>query len=509
MYDEQTALRVKKFIERQKHSIGQYAGQPFILQDWQCNDIIKPLYGTLNSDGFRQYRICFVFVARKNGKTTLAAPVALYHLAADHEMGGQIYSAATDKDQASLVFDEAAHMVHQNPSLERKCKVIDSRKRIVNYRTNSFYRAIPVNAPASWGYNTSCVIYDEIHAAANRELFDILRTSGGARRQPLLFIITTAGYDRNSILWEIYDYAKKVKNKVIIDKTFLPVIYELDEGDDWEDEKNWYKANPALGTFRSLEEMRSLYHYAKENPGFINTFKRMYLNIWTSQETRWLDISKWDDCPHELNLKSLKGKVCYGGLDLSSTTDLTSFSLVFEDFSVRPFFFIPRERMKEKIKIDRVPYDVWEGKGLLTVTNGEVIDYGAIERKIGKLAQIYQIKQINYDRWNADMLVQRLISKGMVNMVPIGMGYQSMNAPTKYLESLILEKKLNHGANPILRWNFDNVMIITDPAGNIKPDKSKTKQRIDGIVATIMALDGLMRNQKKPSIYETEKVKAF
>ena len=513
MYDEASALRVKKFIEKLLTlTSGQYAKQPFILQTWQWEKIIKPLYGTLNSERFRQYRTCLVEVARKNGKTTLAAAIALYHLFADHEMGGQIYSAAADKDQASLVFNEAAQMVRNNPFLSARCKIIDSQKRIVNYRTNSFYRAIPADAASSHGYNASCIIYDELHAAANRELFDVLKTSMGVRRQPLLFIISTAGYDRNSILWEQYTYARKILKKIIKDHSFLPVIYEVGEKEDWEDEKNWYKANPALGTFRSLEEMRSVFLQAKENPALINTFKRLYLNIWTSQETRWLDIVKWDACPDRLDVKSLEGKVCYGGLDLSATTDLTAFDLVFpdeEELKVLPFIFIPREKMLEKIKTDQVQYDVWENKGHVIVTEGNVVDYNVVQSKIEECLQKYQVKSIAYDRWNATNIVQNLTDNGYQHMIPLGQGYRDMNNPTKYLETRILDKKLNHGGNPVLRWNFDNVMVIMDPAGNIKPDKGKSKQRIDAIVALIMALDGVMKNENAPSIYETEKVKAF
>ncbi|NLK38271.1 MAG: terminase large subunit, partial [Epulopiscium sp.] len=239
MYDDVSAQRTKKFIQKLKHTTGQYAGQNFTLQDWQYEKIIKPLYGTLNKDGTRQYRTCLVMLPRKNGKTTLAASIALYHLFADHELGGQIYSAATDRDQASLVFNEAAQMVRTNPFLSARCKIIDSQKRIVNYRTNSFYRAISADVASAHGYNASCVIYDELHAAANRELFDVLSTSMGARKQPLLFIISTAGYDRNSILWEQYSYAKKILKKVVKDKTFLPVVYEATEKDNWEDEKVW------------------------------------------------------------------------------------------------------------------------------------------------------------------------------------------------------------------------------------------------------------------------------
>lgn len=510
MYDEKRAEKVKKFISKLKHSKGIFAGQNFELQQWQWKKIVNPLYGTINPDGSRQYRTCLVMVARKNGKTTLAAALALYHLFADGEQGGEIYSAAVDKDQASLVFNEAAAMVRSNSILSGKCKIIDSQKRIVRYKTNSFYRAIPADAASAHGYNASCIIYDEMHAAANRKLFDVLSTSMGARKQPLLFIISTAGYDENSILYEQYNYAKKVLKGVIKDKTFLPVIFEVGKKDDWEDEKNWYKANPALGTFRNLEEMRSFYKKAKENPAEINNFRRLYLNQWTSQETRWIDLSKWDACPNKIDIPSLKGKICYGGLDLSSTTDLTAFVLTFADtLEVLPFFFIPKERMVEIEKRDRVPYSQWVQKGLVIATEGNVIDYQTVKAKIIELLGQYQIKEIAYDRWNADYLVQELIAEGDINMVPIGMGFGSMNAPTKYLEALILDKKINHGANPVLRWNFDNVMVKTDPAGNIKPDKEKSTQKIDGIVALIMALDRVMRNENQVSIYENRGVLSF
>jgi len=510
MYDEKRAEKVKNFIARLKHSKGIYAGQDFVLQSWQWEKIIKPLYGTLNPDGSRQYRTCLVMEARKNGKTTLAAALALYHLFADREQGGEIYSAAVDKDQASLVFNEAAAMVRNNPILSGKCKIIDSQKRIVRYKTNSFYRAIPADAASAHGYNASCIIYDEMHAAANRNLFDVLSTSMGARQQPLLLIISTAGYDKNSILYEQYSYAQKVSRGIIKDKTFLPVIFEVAENENWEDEANWYKANPALGTFRNLDEMRSFYTKAKENPAEINNFRRLYLNQWTSQETRWIDVSKWDLCPSKIDLKRLKGQACYGGLDLSSTTDLTSFVLVFPDtLEVLPFFFIPRERMAEIEKRDRVPYSEWAREGFINITKGNVVDYSFVKKTIIDSLDTYQVQAIAYDRWNSSHMVQELIAEGDIKMVPIGMGYGSMNAPTKYLEALVLDKKINHGANPVLRWNFDNVMISTDSAGNIKPDKAKSTQKIDGIVALIMSLDRVMRNEETTSIYETEKIKTF
>ena len=510
MFDENKAIRVKKFIERLKHSKGEYAGRNFILEDWQYNDIIRPLYGTINPDGTRQYRICLIMVAKKNGKTTLAAALALYHLFADQEMGGEVYAAATDRPQSSLTFNESANMVKQSPSLTRKSKIVDSQKRIVNYRTNSFYRAIPANVPSSHGVNASFAVYDELHAAANRKLFDILLTSMGTRRQPLLVIITTAGFDRHSILYEQYDYAKKILSGVIKDKTFLPVIYEADEKDDWQDEKVWHKANPALGTFRKLDDMRSLANKAKEIPALQNTFKRFYLDMWTQQETKWLPIEKWDACPNKFDIKKLKGKICYGGLDLSSTTDLTAFSLIFpEEYKIITHCFIPKEKMLEKEAKDKVPYSIWEKQGYINATEGNVVDYAFIEDKVKKEAEKYQIKEIGYDRWNADYLVQRLIAEGNIEMIPVGMGFASMNAPTKYLEALILDKKINHGGNPVTRWNFDNVMMKEDPAGNIKPDKSKSTQKIDAIVSIIIATDRLMRHEEQKSIYETQEVKVI
>ena len=265
----------------------------------------------------------------------------------------------------------------------------------------------------------------------------MLTTSSGTRTQPLIVAITTAGYDKNSVCWEQHDYALKVKNKVIKDPTFYPVIYAADEGDDWEDEKVWFKANPALGEFRSLDEMRSLYEKAKQTPALQNTFKRLYLNIWTQQETRWIPIEKWDACPDRINPEELEGRVCYGGLDLSTTTDLSAFVLAFpfdDEVKVLPFAFIPRERMREKIRVDFVNYDLWEQQGYIIATEGNVVDYNTIEAVIKDCLEKYQVKSIAYDRWNATKTVQDLIADGYEHMIPIGQGFQSLNAPTKYLK---------------------------------------------------------------------------
>ncbi len=510
MYDSKRANDAINFIQGLKHTKGEWAGKPFKILGpeglkWQ-RVLIKKLFGTVDENGYRIYRICYVEIPKKNGKSELAAAIALYLLFGDYEIGAEIYSAATDREQAAIVFNIAAQMVRMSPGLLKRCKIIDSQKRIVIYSTNSFYRVLSREVKAKHGFNTHGVIFDELHAQPDRDLWDVLTEGSGlARRQPLIFVITMAGYDRNSICWEIHDYALKVKNGIIKDKHFLPMLYSLDENEDWEDETNWYKVNPSLDHIIEIERFRDAYKKTKEIPARINIFRRIRLNQWTQQETRWIPIEKWDACPNEFEIEDLKGKICYGGLDLSATTDLTAFSLIFpgENNKVITYFFIPEERMMEIEKKDRVPYSVWARQGFLNVTNGNVIDYFFIENKIKELAEKYQIKEIAYDRWNADMLVQRLIAEGFINMIPIGMGFASMNAPTKYLEALILDKKINHGGNPILRWNFDNVMITQDPAGNIKPDKAKSTQKIDGIVSLILAIDRTIRHEDDTkSIYD-------
>ncbi|HHY92911.1 MAG TPA: terminase large subunit [Firmicutes bacterium] len=497
MFDEARAEHAVRFINLLKHAKGKWAGHPFNLRPWQ-EKIVRDIFGTVNRDGTRQYRTAYVEIPRKNGKTALAAALALYLLVADGEYGAEIYSAACDREQASLAFDVAAAMVRQLPALKKILKVIDSQKRIVYPKTNSFYRAIAADAASSHGYNAHAVIADELHAWPNRELWDVLTTSTGARSQPLVFAITTAGYDRNSICYEQHDYARKLLDGVIKDDTYYPVIYSADESDDWEDEATWKKANPALGDFRNLDEMRQLYHRAKEVPSLQNTFRRLYLNQWTSQETRWLDMATWDASAGLVVPERLKGRDCYGGIDLSTTTDLTAVVLAFpleDKVYVLPHFFIPADTAREAEKRDRVPYTTWARQGFITLTPGNVVDYSFVEERIRRLGKEYHVLEWAYDRWNADALVQRLQADG-AKMVPVGMGYASLSAPTKYLETLLLQEKLVHGGHPVLRWNADNVMTEQDAAGNIKPSKAKSTQRIDGIMALVLALSRLMLQEK-------------
>ena len=494
-----------KFIANLNHTKGKWAGNNFKLEGWQEN-IVRDVFGTMNGDK-RQYRTAYVEIPRKNGKTTWAAAMALYMLFVesqyDHE--SEIYSAAADREQASLVFNQAASMIRAHPVLSKKCKIIDSQKRIVNHKTNSFYRAIPAEAAGAHGYNASCIIVDELHTQPNRDLVDTLITSQGAREQPLTLFLTTAGYDQNSICWEYHEYARQVNEGVIDDPSFYGVIYSADDGDDWESEEVWKKANPNYGISINEDFLAQEARRAKQVPAYQNTFKRLYLNVWTAQEERWLDIDAWDASGGDVDYSELKGRECYAGLDLSSTTDITALVLVFpsdEGYDVLPYFWIPGDNMKDRITRDRVPYDSWARQNLIETTEGNVIHYGAIREKINELNKIFNIRDIAYDRWGASKLVQDLQDDGH-NIVPMGQGYASMNAPTHELLKLVLEKKLNHGGHPVLRWMADNVTVKQDPAGNIKPvkpDRRKTGKRIDGIVALIMAIDRAIRHEG-PSVY--------
>ncbi|MFA4973655.1 MAG: terminase TerL endonuclease subunit [bacterium] len=505
------AERAVRFIEALRQTKGQWAGQRLKLMEWQKRDIIVPLFGTLNADGMRQYRTCYVELPRKNGKSTLAAGVANLLAFADGEMGAEVYSAASDRDQASLVFNEAASMVKQSPALSRHMKVIESQKRIINYTTSSFYRAISAEAYSKHGFNAHAVIYDELHAAADRELWDVLRTSMGARRQPLMFVITTAGVDRNSICWEMHDYALKVLSGVVEDPTFLPVIYAAPDDADWKDEKVWAAANPALGEFRALDEIRMLAHQAAETPAFEMTFRRLYLNQWVNSYERWMPLDKWDACGGLVDMDSLKGRPGYAGLDLSATTDLTALGIDFprEDSThdILVHFWIPADTMREKERKDRVPYSEWVRQGYITATPGNVIDYKSIMQYLVEARERFDIREVAFDRWGATKLSQDLIDAGFV-MVPFGQGFASMSAPTKELMTLVLGGKVRHGGNPVLRWNVDNIVVNQDPAGNLKPDKARSTQRIDGVVALIMALDRATRHAGElgPSVYESRGV---
>lgn len=501
------ADRAVKLINQLTHTKGPFAGQPFNLRPWQEHDIIRPLFKT-RKDGKRQYRTCLLMLPRKNGKSEICAALAIYFLLFDGEIGAEVYSAAADKDQAALVFNVAAQMIRNEPELLAECEIIDSQKRIVHRKSGSFYRAISAEAYSKHGFNASVVIYDELHAAPNRELWDVLSTSQGARAQPLMIAITTAGYDRHSILWELYSHARKVKESPKIDPTFLPILFEAPVESDWTDEKVWHQCNPALGDFRSLEEMRIMAARAKEIPAQENTFRRLYLNQWTEQASRWISMEAWDGCAGVVNRAALRGRRCYVGMDLSTTKDLTAVAAVFPDddggFDVLVECFIPGDNIRDRVKRDRVPYDQWAKDGHIVATSGNVVDYEAVRKVIQAWGAEFDVREVAFDPWNSSALVTQLQEQDGFACVQIRQGFGSLSAPTKSLERHVLSKTVQHGGHPVLRWCIGNIATESDPAGNIKISKKVSTERIDAAAALVNAVARMDANASAAaSVYET------
>ena len=508
-YDKDEADFVVNFIQSLSHTKGDFFKEPFILIDWQ-EQLVRDIFGTLKPDGTRQFTTAYVEISKKSGKSELAAAIALYMLCADGEQRAEVYGCAADRDQASLVFDVACDMVRLSKALNQFCDIKPSRKTIHFNPTNSVYKALSADVAGKSGVNVSALIFDELWVQKDRKFFDMMtKGTSDARKNPLHFIITTAGTDTHSICYELHQKAKDIIEGCKVDPTFYPVIYGAEEDDDWTDEAVWAKANPSLNITIDIEKVRAACESAKMMPNEENAFRQLRLNQWVKQTVRWMPMEKWDLCAFPVNEQSLEGRVCYGGLDLSSTTDLTAFVLVFppededDKYVVLPYFWLPEETLDLRVRRDHVPYDLWERQGFIKTTEGNVVHYGYIEKFIEELGTKYNIREIAFDRWGAAQMVQNLEGMGFT-VVPFGQGYSSMSPPTKELMKLVLEKKIAHGGHPVLRWNVDNISIRTDPAGNIKADKEKSTEKIDGAIATIMALDRAIRcgNDEGGSVYD-------
>ena len=515
-YDSARADHAVNFIQCLKHTKGKWAGRPFILLPWQ-EQIIRDVFGIIKDDGNRQFRTAYIEIPKKNGKSELAAAVALYLLFGDGEASPEVYGAAADRQQAGIVFDVAKVMTEMNPALMKRCKVLGASKKILNNQNNGFYQVLSAEVGTKHGLNVSGLVFDELHTQPNRNLYDVLtKGSGDAREQPLYFLITTAGNDINSICYEVHQKAKDILDGKKIDPQFYPVIYGAEMDDDWTDPKVWKKANPSLGETIQLESVKAACKEAQDNPAEENVYRQLRLNQWVKQAVRWMQMDKWDACSFPVNEKALEGRICYGGLDLSSTTDITAFVLVFppeEDdgkYEVLPYFWLPEETLDLRVRRDHVPYDVWEKQGYVITTEGNVIHYGFIEAFIEELGTRFNIREIAFDRWGAVQMVQNLEGMGFT-VVPFGQGFASMSPPTKELMKLVLEERIAHSGNPVLRWMMDNIVVRTDPAGNIKADKSKSTEKIDGCIALIMALDRALRceNQITESVYDERGLVTF
>ena len=506
-YDAEKADRAVRFIENLKHTKGRWAGKRFWLLPWQ-EQIIRDVFGIVDAHGNRQFRTAYVEIPKKNGKSELAAAVALYLLYADNEPSAEVYGAAADRQQASIVFDVARQMVDMTPALVKRSKIMAAGKHIVNYSNGGYYQVLSAEVGTKHGLNVSGLVFDELHSQPNRQLYDVLtKGSGDAREQPLYFLITTAGTDRESICYEVHMKALDLLKATKIDPSFYPVVYGLADDQDWNDEANWYQANPSLGYTIKIDRVRDAYKDALENPAEENVFRQLRLDQWVGSSVAWIPEHVYDKGDIPIDFEKLKGRDCYAGLDLSSTSDITAFVMVFppeaegENYIVLPHFWLPRETLQLRVRRDHVPYDVWEKQGLFYITEGNVVDYNFVRKTINELGKEYHICEIGVDRWNATQLITDLDGDGFV-MVPIGMGFKDMSPGMKELYKLLLEGKITHGGNPILRWMAGNVVAEIDAAENIKPSKKKATEKIDGIVALIMGLDRCIRHEMTGSVYD-------
>lgn len=514
-YDKTKAGRAVKFIEMLPHTKGEWEGQPFWLLPWQ-EQIIRDLFGIVKENGFRQFRTAYIEIPKKQGKSELAAAIALYLLYADHEPSAEVFSAAADRQQASIVYDVARRMVEMTPALKKRSKIMAATKRIVNYSNAGYYQVVSAEVGGKHGYSISGLVFDEIHNQPNRQLWDVLtKGSGDARRQALHVAITTAGTDRNSICYELHTKAEDILSGRKFDPTFYPVVYSLPIDADWRDEENWKKVNPSLGYTVPMERMREAYMQAQDNPAEENVFRTLRLCQWVGSTVQWIPDHIYDQGNEPIDMAALEGRECYGGLDLSSSGDVTAFVLMFpprteeEKYICLPFFWVPEETVPLRVQRSGVPYDNWIAEGYMYATPGNVIDYAYIQNTIEELSQRYHILEIAFDRWGSAMLIERLTEMGLT-VVPIGQGFKDMSAPSREFYEQLMKGNMIHGGNPVLKWMCGNVVIQQDPAGNIKPTKSKSKDKIDGVVAAIMALDRCVRNESQPKyLYEDRDLLVF
>lgn len=511
-FDDEHADFVFQAIGLCRHIKGELAGKPITLHPSQ-QFIIGSIFGWKETEtDLRKYRTAYIELPRKNGKSTLLSAVAIYMLCADREQGADIYAAATKEEQAKIVWETAWHMVKASPTLSKSC--LNRHNSILFPATTSKFRPLGADSKTLDGLNPHAVICDELHAWPNRDLWDVLEDSFGARSQPLMLAITTAGYDKLGICYQQRKHCVQVldpKSKITDDRYFAYIA-----GVDAKDLKSptakwspriWRKANPLLGTSKNIAYMEDQAAKAKAMPGKENAFLNKQLNIWTDGEKKWLDMGKWDACGGAIDLEKLKGETCFSGLDLSSVTDITADVLVFppgpyDEWAILPFFYIPEDNIREREKRDKVPYQEWVDQGFIETTEGDCIDLEFIKRDWLIRADTFAIQECGFDPWKATEIATSLEGEGHT-MVSMRQGHGTLSAPTAALEKMILKKQIRHGGNPVLRWMASNAVTRSDANDNRVPDKQKSAEKIDGISALVMALGrGIVSHKQDEELYE-------
>jgi phage terminase large subunit-like protein len=515
-FNYEYADHVIDFYKYLRHSKGKWAGSIITLEPWQ--QFIKGCaFGWTKNDGLRRFRIIYQEVARKNGKSTDVAGLCNYMLIADGEPGAEVYTAATKEDQAKITYNEAKKMIRKSPELSKRVKIL--QRRIDYPPTESELKFLGADSETQDGLNVHFAAIDEFHAHKTAGMWDVLDTATGSREQPMLYIITTAGTNRFGICFDVREYCVQILKGIIEDDSYFPYIATLDmksDGlvdidDDWINEDNWIKSNPNLGVSVYQADMRLKAKKAKNNPSSLNNFLCKHMNIWVSQAERWLPLQAWDDCKNN-NMPDKKTLDIYIGLDLSSTTDLTAVvgvGVKNNEYFVYPRIYIPEDILMNKEEKDQVLYSSWVQQGFLIVTPGNCIDKDFIETDIIDFFKDCNIKEVAYDSWQADQMVQHLMNQGLT-CVPVSMGYSGMNNPSKQLMELTLKKQLHHDGNQCLRWMADNLVMKSDAEGRIRPIKDKGRQKIDGMVALILGLSrAVIEPEATGSIYDTKEADIF
>ena len=506
-YDSDAAERVIRFVEGAIVLFeGQFNDKPMILFDWQKDRLFRPLFGVKRKDNnLRRYRKFLLYIPRKNGKTGIVIALSLIMMLIDGENGAEINLVANSREQMQDVFRGAEAIIRKNRKLASQITI--GKKTYLHHKSASVIRILPAKAASLDGRKTHLGIQEESHECEDPQVWHKMDTSTGSRRQPILGMITTAGeYDEENIAVKEVAYAEKIEAGTLRDDEYLPILYRADKTDDPFSEETQRKANPSIGISPSWEVIRSAARRAQAEPSFLPIYLRYHLNVWTNSDTVWMPLHVWDACDKPLEIDALKRQVCYAGLDMSSTTDLTALVLVFPvskydkpHYALLPFIWIPADNISEKAKADKADYGLWKRLYPQQVffTEGNKVDHETVLNTVNNLRRKYKIKLLNFDRWNIgeiDTQIQRMgIKPG-----DFGQGYQSMSEPTKQFYALALDGRIIHGGNLILRHQAQNCVSMMDDAENIKLSKRRSTGRIDTIIGSVMGLDGAVRNEAKP-----------